>query len=109
MTVLGDLKVSISVKGFEVPEFQNHSKPDTNPIRSTRYIEAESGMKFVFHIRVPPTYRFTSDGIKLAIFIDGRYLEHCAVNNEDWEFEPGSDWKHIIRGIERERSGRWRE
>ena len=79
MTVLGDLEVSISDKGFEVPEFQDHSKLDTNLSRSTRYIETESGMKFAIDIRVPPTDHFTSAGIKLAIFIDGWYLEHCVV------------------------------
>ena len=108
MAIALQIEVSVHVNGQQLQEFDDNDDDDDcivmNSEMVTKYIEAISDATFEIGIKISYSYSHTSDAIRFAIFVDGRYVEQVT-----WQVSNllacGRDMKYLCKGP-RKRDGK---
>jgi len=95
------------VGGKEQAEYLDSDEPSDGASHVTRYVESVSGAKFGIKFLVSLTFKLTSAGLKFAVFVDGRYVQHVIFDDSDRAIQPHQDWTGYVRGTMRWKLGSW--
>ena len=105
MAILKDIKVAIMINGQELKEYDDEDVGNDDENSVSKYVEATSDAEFKIMTSAPRWYQFTSDAVRMNIYMDGAYVDACLMLKD--EANQFYAWRHYLNGARRFDGNRW--
>ena len=101
MAILGKITATVLVNGKAL-----HDMETENPDLVVKFIEAISGAKFEISVSILGSFKITTDGIMIEIYLDG-YNVQSMLPYEHQIGIPDVPFYNLFQGAEQKEDGRW--
>ena len=105
MAILKDIKVAIVINGQELKEYDDEDVDNDDQNSVSKYVEAISDAEFRIITSAPSWYQFTSDAVRMKIYVDGAFIAH-GLFRKILANRSGA-WKCYLGGPKRFDGARW--
>lgn len=106
MAILKDIKVAIMVNGQELKEYDDQDIGNDDQNSVSKYVEATSDAEFEIMTSAPSLYQFTSDALRMDLFLDGVYADNGLLRKEN--AGPIEAWQFCVKGARRFDGKQWK-
>lgn len=105
MAILKDIEVAIMINGQELREYDDEDVGNDDQNSLSKYVEATSDAEFKIISSAPRWYQFTSDAVRMEIYMDGASADNCLLLKED--ADRINAWQCDFDGATRFDGSRW--